>query len=231
VNAPAGQHGRTVRIGLTGPIGCGKSTVAAWLGAQAGVVVVDADLLARDVLAPGTAETEAVYRRFGEGLRRGDGTLDRAALGRTVFADPAALRDLEAIVHPAVRPRVLAALVKAEDDGAPAVVVEAIKLIEGGLADLCDEVWLVTCDPAVQRKRLASRGTTPTDADARIVAQAALVERGRARATRVVDTSGSEASTRALVEASLRAAMIAVAGDDPAGDDPAGDDPAVSPRA
>ena len=73
---------RAVRIGLTGPIGCGKSTVAGWLGEHPGVVVIDADEVARDVLAPGTPELEAVYARFGEGLRRDDGSLDRAALGR-----------------------------------------------------------------------------------------------------------------------------------------------------
>ena len=87
-----------------------------------------------------------------------DGSLDRAALGRIVFADPAALRDLEAIVHPAVRPRILARIADAEANGAAAVVIEAIKLVEGGLAELCDEVWLVTCDPAVQRRRLVGRG-------------------------------------------------------------------------
>ena len=90
-----------------------------------------------------------MVREFGAGILRADGTLDRAALGRIVFADPAALARLESIIHPAVRPRILSLIADAERSGAPAVVIEAIKLVEGGLAALCDEVWLVTCDPAV----------------------------------------------------------------------------------
>ncbi len=197
----------TVRIGLTGPIGCGKSTVARWLGEHDGVDVIDADLVARDVLEPGTPEVDAVYRRFGDALRRDDGALDRAALGRVVFADPAALRDLEAIVHPAVRPRILAAIEAADRRGARAVVVEAIKLVEGGLADLCDEVWLVTCDPATQLERAIGRGDAPADAEARINAQGALVERLAVRATRVLDTGGTLAATRTTAEAAFDAAL------------------------
>ena len=198
---------RTVRIGLTGPIGCGKSTIAGWLGAMPGGVVVDADRVAREVLAPRTPETAAVVRRFGASLLWPDGSLDRAALGGIVFADPDALRDLEAIVHPAVRPRVLAAISTAESGRSPAVVIEAIKLVEGGLADLCDEVWLVTCAPDVQRQRLLGRGSTPDDAEARIAAQGDLDERLRPRATRVIDSSADPATVRAAVEAAYADAV------------------------
>ncbi|MGZ8502491.1 MAG: dephospho-CoA kinase, partial [Candidatus Limnocylindrales bacterium] len=104
---------RAVRIGLTGPIGCGKSTVARWLGERPDVVVIDADAVARDVLDRGEPALDAVLARFGHELLRPDGELDRAALGRLVFGDPAALRDLEAIVHPAVRPRILAGIERA----------------------------------------------------------------------------------------------------------------------
>jgi dephospho-CoA kinase len=138
-----------------------------------------------------------------------DGTLDRAALGRLVFADPAALRELEGLVHPAVRPRILEEIAAAEDDGAPAVVIEAIKLVEGGLSGLCDEVWLVSCDGAAQRERLASRGVAPDVAAQRISAQDGLVERLRPVATRIVDTSGDEVRTRTAVEAAFRAAVAA----------------------
>jgi dephospho-CoA kinase len=194
-------------IGITGPIGCGKSTVARWLGERAGIEVIDADHEARLVLAPETTEVEAVYRRFGTSLRRPNGELDRAALGRIVFHDEAALRDLEAIVHPAVRPRILRAIERADANGARAVVVEAIKLVEGGLADLCDEVWLVTCDPAAQRERLVGRGDAPDDAQARIDTQGDLVARLRPRASRVIDTGDDPATTRAAVDALLDEAL------------------------
>src|SRR5207245_8542842 len=118
---------RTIRIGLTGPIGCGKSTVAGWL-AERGAVVVDADEVARDVTAPGQPSHDAVIARFGDPVRGPDGTLDRAALARIVFADDASLADLEAIVHPAVRPAILAAVASADQATAPAVVIEALKL-------------------------------------------------------------------------------------------------------
>ena len=190
----------TVRIGLTGPIGCGKSTIAGWLGERPGVVVIDADEVARDVVEPGEPALEAVFARFGTAVRRPDGTLDRAALGRIVFSDPDALRDLEAIVHPAVRPRILATIAAAEGAGAPGVVIEAIKLVEGGLAALCDEVWLVTCDPAGQRSRLLGRGSTPADADRRIAAQGNVAERLAPTVTRVIDTSADPLTTRLAVE-------------------------------
>ncbi|HEX4897625.1 MAG TPA: dephospho-CoA kinase [Candidatus Limnocylindrales bacterium] len=198
----------TLRIGITGPIGCGKSTVAGWLG-ELGATVIDADRIARDVVEPGEPAFEAVLAAFGSGVRSADGELDRAALGRLVFADPAALRRLEAIVHPAVRPRILAALVAAEAAGEPATVIEAIKLVEGGLADLCDEVWLVTCDPAAQRARVMARGAEAADADARIRAQGDLAARLRPAASRVVDTSGSLAATRAEVAAAYAEALTA----------------------
>ena len=194
------EQRRTIRIGLTGPIGCGKSTVARWLG-ELGAVVVDADAMARRVTDLGEPPLAAVFARFGDAYRRPDGSLDRASLGRLVFADPAALRDLEAIVHPAVRPRIEAAVAAAEEADATAVVIEAIKLVEGGLAELCDAVWLVTCDPDAQRERLIGRGVDGEDADQRIAAQGDVTARLRPAATRVVDTSGDASDVRQQVEA------------------------------
>lgn len=172
------------------------------------MVVVDADQIAREVVEPGEPALDAVIARFGEAFRRADGSLDRAALGRLVFADPAALRDLEAIVHPAVRPRIVAAIEAAGRDCKIAVVIEAIKLVEGGLAASCDEVWLVTCDPTVQRDRLVGRGTTPAEATMRIDAQTGF-DAIAGIADRVIDTSADAETTRADVEHALDEALAA----------------------
>jgi dephospho-CoA kinase len=204
-DGPRDDRPRTVRIGLTGPIGCGKSTIAGWL-AERGAIVVDADVIAREVSAPGEPAHDAVIAAFGDAVRRDGGHLDRAALARVVFADPEALGRLEAIVHPVVRLRILALIAEADAAGAPAVVIEAIKLVEGGLAALCDEVWLVTCAPMVQRDRVIGRGASTEDADRRILAQAGLVERVRPVATRILDTSGPLVDARSRVAAAWDAA-------------------------
>lgn len=199
---------KAIRIGLTGPIGCGKSTVAAQLGGY-GLELVDADDVAREVVEPGSEGLRAVIAAFGPELLRPDGTLDRPALGRIVFADPDALRRLERIVHPLVRPKILERAIAADADGAPGVVIEAIKLIEGGLATMCDEVWLVVCDPARQRERLARRGEDAGSAAQRIEAQGDIATRLRSAATRVIDTSGAAEATATLVEEAWKAAVYA----------------------
>jgi dephospho-CoA kinase len=202
----------TLRIGITGPIGCGKSTVTAWLG-DLGAVVIDADRVAREVTSAGSAVVAAIAARFGARVLQDDGSLDRAALGRIVFADEEALAALEAIVHPVVRPVVLAEMDSAARAAAPAVVVEAIKLVEGGLAALCDEVWLITCTAATQLQRLRARalerGTDPADAVARMASQAGLAERLAPFATRTVDTSGTLDEARRSVAAAYADALAA----------------------
>ena len=195
--------GEPVVIGLTGPIGCGKSTVAGMLG-DLGGSVIDADLLAREVTAPGEPALNAIRSRFGDGVFDAAGVLDRAALGATVFADPLALRDLEAIVHPGVRRRVEERLERARREGDPFVVIEAIKLVEGGLADRCDEVWLIECPPGVQRARMAGRGMSTADIESRLSAQGPdLVERLAPHAHRRFDTSGDKETIRERVEDTL----------------------------
>ena len=165
---------------------------------------------ARAVTAPGEPAHDAdpgALRRRACAAPTARWTGRRSA--RLVFADPDALADLEAIVHPAVRPRILAAIEAADAAGAPAVVVEAIKLVEGGLAALCDEVWLVTCGPAAQRARLAARGLVQADAERRIAAQRDISARLRPHATRVIVTDGPPSRARRRVATALAAALRA----------------------
>jgi dephospho-CoA kinase len=191
---------RPAIIGLTGPIGCGKSTVARLLG-ERGAAVIDADAVAREVSAPGTAGHDEILAAFGGSVRDAGGRLDRRALARLVFADPEQLRRLEAIVHPRVRPAILARIDEAVAAGAPAVAIEAIKLVEGGLAELCDVVVLVDCEPTEQVTRLEGRGMAADDARRRIAAQQGLRERLAAAGAVSLATSGSLADVEARVDA------------------------------
>lgn len=161
--------GRGLLIGLTGGIGSGKSVVAELL-AEHGAIVVDSDALARDVVEPGTPVLAAVVERFGPDVLRPDGALDRAALGALVFGDGAARRDLEAIIHPAVRLRA-AELAAAPAD---AVVVQMIPLlVETGQQHDFDLVVVVDVDPAIQLSRIRQRdGFSEPEALARMRAQA-----------------------------------------------------------
>jgi len=199
-------------IGLTGPIGCGKSAIAGMLG-DVGGSVIDADQLARRATEHGAPGLGAIQERFGEHVFIPSGALDRAALADVVFRDPAALRDLEAIVHPEVRRRIEEQLAAAADERIPFVVIEAIKLVEGGLAARCDEVWLVECSPASQRIRLRERGLEESDMEQRITAQGeGLSERladqlpGRTRIRRLL-TDGPLEAVREQVEDALADAL------------------------
>lgn len=200
--SPPEQGIGTTIIGLTGPIGCGKSTVAAMLG-ELGGVVVDADALAREVTGPGQPALNAIRARFGDEVFESSGVLDRSALGAVVFSDEAALRDLEAIVHPPVRSLLEERVARAVRDGEPFVVVEAIKLVEGGLAERCDEVWLIECPPEVQRERLALRGSSAEDIERRLAAQGDLAARLAPHAHRRIDTRGTKEEVRERVEDAL----------------------------
>lgn len=182
-------------IGITGNIGCGKSTILCML-ASLGARVIDADKLAHYVMRAGTPVWEAVVAAFGEDVVGADGEINRPALGRVVFSDPTALGRLEAIVHPAVRAELQAQIAAAPE---PVVVVEAIKLVEGGLYRLLDTLWIVTCAPEQQVERLVhQRGMTATDAAQRIAAQAPIAEK-LPLADVVIDNSGSLAEAWAQV--------------------------------
>jgi dephospho-CoA kinase len=188
--------GAVIRVGLTGGIASGKSTAAELL-AERGAVLVDSDVLAREVVEPGTPGLAAVVERFGPEVLRG-GRLDRPALGRIVFADAAARRDLEAIVHPAVRARAAEVEAAAAPDQ---VVVHVIPLlVETGQADAFELVVVVDVDPAVQRTRLLGRGgLTPQEADDRIAAQASREAR-LAAADVVIDNDGTLADLERHVD-------------------------------
>jgi dephospho-CoA kinase len=176
-----------VRIGLTGGIGSGKSTVSALLAAR-GAVIVDSDRIAREVVEPGTPGLARVVEAFGEGVLAPDGSLDRGALAAVVFADPEARRRLDGIVHPLVRARASELAAAAPPD---AVVVHDVPLlVETGQASSYDLVLVVEADPATRVARLVQRGLTAEDARSRMDAQASDEQR-RAVADVVLDNSGT----------------------------------------
>jgi dephospho-CoA kinase len=186
-----------VRVGLTGGIASGKSMVADELAAR-GAIVIDADVLAREVVEPGTPALAAIIDRFGAEVLR-DGQIDRARLAQIVFADPHARRDLERIVHPAVRARA-AELERAAGDAA--VVVHVIPLlVETGQHEDFDVVVTVDADHETQIQRLMVRnGFTRAEAESRIAAQASREDRRRA-ADVVVDNTGSLTQLREQIDA------------------------------
>jgi len=193
------------RIGLTGGIASGKSSVGRLLAERWGLPVLDADVYAREALAAGTPATAAVLARHGAAVQSADPTgaasLDRAALGRIVFADPGEQRWLEQLVHPIVRRRFDAEL--AGLSAAPVVVLMIPLLFEAGLEGLCSEIWLVDCDEAEQLARLMARDhCSEADAHARISAQWPQ-ERKRALADVVIDNRGEPSALVAQVERAL----------------------------
>ncbi|HTS82771.1 MAG TPA: dephospho-CoA kinase [Myxococcaceae bacterium] len=184
-------------VGLTGGIASGKSTVSAMFR-DLGADVIDADAVARDVVAPGTPGLEEVARRF-PGVVDASGRLDRAALGTRVFADAEERRALEAILHPRIRQEVARRTEALARAGVRVVLYDAALLIENGLDRGLDGVILVSAPEAAQRARLAARdGLDEAAISARLAAQMPLAEK-RAHATWVVDNGGPLEETRAQV--------------------------------
>ena len=185
-----------MRVGLTGGVASGKSTVSAML-AELGAVIIDADALAREVVAKGTPGLAAVVEEFGEDLLGPDGELDRPAMGRLVFGDEAARKRLEAIIHPLVFERI----VELEQDSPPeAVVVHDIPLLaENGRGGDFDAVIVVDAPNELQVERMTrDRGWTEDDARSRIAAQSSREDR-RAIATHLIENTGTREDLRERV--------------------------------
>jgi dephospho-CoA kinase len=180
-----------LKVGLTGGIGSGKSTVSRLLSAYPGVVLVDADLIAREVVEPGTPGLAAVVEEFGPAVLRPDGTLDRDALGALVFSDETRRKALSAILHPLIGDLSAQRWAEAEEAGARVLLHDVPLLVEAHLEGGYDEVVVVDVPVEVQVQRLVElRGMAEADAQARIAAQADRTTR-LASATRVLDNSGT----------------------------------------
>ena len=185
-----------IRVGLSGGIGSGKSTVARAL-ARRGAIVVDADRIAREVVEPGQPGLAAVVERFGAGVVDGEGRLDRPALAALVFGDDAARADLNAIVHPLVAAETARRIAAAPPD---AVVVIDVPLLVEAARSGYDLVVITEAPEAVRLERLVARGMSPDDARRRMAAQASDADR-RKVADVVLDNSGSEEDLEAQIDA------------------------------
>ena len=179
-------------IGLTGPIGAGKSTVAAMLR-DLGAKVLDADAIARDEQSRGTTGYSAIVQQFGTKVLGEDKEIDRKKLAAEVFADPVKLEKLERILHPRVIARILEAR-KMLREG-EVLVIEAIKLLESGLRNVCDEIWVVSAPRDTMLERLAARGLPRAEAELRLGSQA-TEEEFRSAADVVIETGADRDRTK-----------------------------------
>ena len=184
-------------VGLTGPIGAGKSTVAALLR-DLGAKVLDADALARDEQLRGTVGYSAIVQQFGTEILGEDREVDRRKLADIVFADPRRLAQLERIVHPRVIARVLEARAMLPDEAI--LVVEAIKLVETSLRSVCDRIWVVLAERPALLARLAGRGLSEEQVLARMAHQAGEADL-RAAAQVILRNDGDRDALRAAVSA------------------------------
>ncbi|MEY3213273.1 MAG: hypothetical protein RIT28_3754 [Pseudomonadota bacterium] len=191
-------------IGLTGGIATGKSTVARILRDALHVPVIDADQVAREIVAPGQPALDEIIARFGPGVLLADGTLNRKALGAVVMADPVARQALDGITHPRIRGAIQQQLHRLAEAGAPAAVVEAALLVETGAYRLYDALIVVSCSPQTQLQRLMSReGMAEEEARRWIQSQLPLVEKERL-GTVVIHNDGDGDALRDAVGAAWR---------------------------
>lgn len=190
---------RFLLVGLTGSIATGKSTVSRMF-AHLGARVIDADLLAREVVMPGQPAYARIVEEFGPQVVQEDGSLDRKALGALVFADAASLKRLEEITHPAIglrQQRILSVLDEEAFEGV--VIWDAALLVEGGGVAKMDRVVVVYADPETERRRLMERdGLSDADARARVASQMPVAEKVKL-ADHVIDNSGTREETERQV--------------------------------
>lgn len=189
-------------IGITGNIACGKTAVGQMLLELGAEVYIDADALVHQLYLSGQPVAHEVARVFGAAVMAADGSVDRQALGKLVFGDAQALRRLEGIVHPAVGRAIVAKLASVSPGGI--AVIDAVKLLEGGSAALCQSAWLVVCSREQELARLIARnGLSEQEAQARLLAQPA-VERRLPLVDEVIDNGGTLAATRQQVAAAFQ---------------------------
>lgn len=194
---------RPYLIGITGNIACGKTSVMHELQAL-GATIIDGDEVYRDLTGPGSPLVQKLVAVFGSGIENPDGSLNRPELGKIVFSDPRALLNLDRLTHPAIIDEIERRVTTA---ATPVVAIDGVKLLESGLGDRCDEIWVVTCEPERQRERLMERnGLSREEADRRIAAQAPVAAK-RARADVVIEND----STLDVLRGRVRAAWMEAA--------------------
>lgn len=188
----------TLVIGLTGGIASGKSTISSILKAV-GWPVIDADLIARQIVMPGSKGLEQIVNRFGPQMLNSDGTLDRKKLGKTVFDDPKKLSDLDKIEHPVIQEAIDSQLDEFKKQHLPVVVLDVPLLFETGMDEECDLTVLAVVDQATQLKRLMKRDQiSKMDAVKKISSQMSLKEKMQ-RADVIIDNNGTLEQTRSQV--------------------------------
>lgn len=185
-------------IGLTGGIACGKSTISQTLSSL-GAVIVDGDVLSRELTCPGGVALPAIRTTFGDAVFDADGTLNRRALGAHVFSSPEEKNKLDALMQPLLRQQILSRIQQSQQDGAAICVLDMPLLYEAGLDNLCDTVWCATLPRETQIQRLQARdGFTRQEAENRLNSQMATDEKAR-RADVVISTIGEIAQTQAMI--------------------------------
>lgn len=191
-------------IGITGGVGCGKSTVMDFLEATYDARILKADSVGHLLMEPGQVCYRQMVEHFGTAILKEDGSIDRAKVAGIVFSDPNELQIQNRIMHPAIRAYIWEEMKKAEKDGRAYCFVEAALLLEDHYDDFCDEVWYIYTDSSIRRSRLKeSRGYTDEKID-EIMAKQMTEEEFKSRTAFTVDNSGSPEQTKEQIRERMR---------------------------